>query len=311
MKKIVITGASGLLGGRLVKYFAALDYKVYAISSKSNIESKQNNVFYITHDLMNPSGLKSLLHDADFIIHASGVNAQQSVSDPLFAFDFNINTTINICKSIKHLSNTRILYISTAHVYGSPLTGNISESKCVNNNHPYALSHFAAESIITTLNYDTTRGIIIRLSNSFGFPVNKDTNCWMLFVNDIAQQLILENQLKITSNINQVRDFVPIKYVLNAIEHLLLLENDHLDNGMFNVGSGTTTSLINMANRVAERYTELSNGLIPKIITSSDNPQVDNNFKFSVDKLLSTGFQNLSDDIIDKEIDDLLLACRI
>lgn len=310
MKKIIITGASGLLGGRLIEYFAGLGYLVIGLSSKVNLTSSWANVTYVTKNLMNPDGLESIFYDADYIIHASGINALESSQNPLLAYDFNYNSTLNICRAIRSINTAKLLYVSTAHVYRSPLVGYIDEKTCPTNKHPYALSHLAAESILTTLNEDRVRGIIVRLSNSYGFPSNPDANCWMLFVNDIAKQLVHNGEFKIQSNSSQVRDFVPISYFLNAVNHLLNLHHEKMGDGVFNIGSGVPFTLKEMSQRIADRYIKVLNERNYQSLNFNERPINQEALQYSTHKLLETGYHKLTDEIINAEIDNLLFFCK-
>src|SRR5207245_1641136 len=83
----------------------------------------------------------------------------------------------------------RVVYVSTAHVYGAPLAGVITEASCAVSLHPYATSHRAAEDVVRAAHErKTIEGVVIRLSNAYGAPVSEDANCWTLLVNDLCRQ---------------------------------------------------------------------------------------------------------------------------
>ena len=105
--------------------------------------------------------------------------------------DFNGVATKRLVEAASRAGVKKFIYLSTAHVYASPLVGTITEQTLPNNSHPYASSHLAGESAV--LNADergVIQGVVMRLSNAYGAPMHKGVNCWMLVVNDLCRQAV-------------------------------------------------------------------------------------------------------------------------
>ena len=144
-------------------------------------------------DWFDSSSLKSACESVHVIIHTSGMNAPNSKNNPIKAFEVNGLLTGKLIEAAKTKKVKRFIYLSTAHVYSSPLLGNVTEDICPRNLHPYATSHLAGENIL--ISDDGIQGVVLRLSNSFGAQVHKDVNCWMLLINDLCRQAVEDKKI--------------------------------------------------------------------------------------------------------------------
>ena len=202
---------------------------------------------------------------------------------------------------------TKFVYFSTAHIYGSPLQGIIDENSTPRPMHDYAITHRLAEDYVLQANSDKDiTGSILRLTNSVGSPLNGKENCWMLVVNDLCKQTVLNHSMELHSDELVQRDFIPISTVCSTVVDLLT--TDVLDGEIANVSSGTVLTLRELTNLIADR-SEVVLGFRPNI-----------NFKrlpkgkpleslfISNSKLKSSGF--IIDTDLSYEIDRLLLNCK-
>jgi UDP-glucose 4-epimerase len=305
--RILITGGYGYVGGRLAQHLYHQGHEVILGSRTSyqipNWLPKASNVLIDWLDL--PS-LQDACRDVDVVVHAAGMNANDCQNNPIKALEVNGLFTGKLIAAAKKNKVKRIIYLSTAHVYSSPLVGAKSELNCPRNIHPYATSHLAGENFLVSEHQ--IEAVILRLSNALGAPVHKDVNCWMLLINDICRQAVVENKIVIRSDSSQSRDFVSLQDVTLAIEHFLNLPlKNNIDN-VFNLGGAFTASIYEMAQLVANRCHALF-GYYPKIdFLEPSESAYKTEFNFEIKKLLSTGFIPMR--AIHQEIDELLLFCR-
>jgi len=203
----------------------------------------------------------------------------------------------------------RIIYLSTAHVYASPLSGVITETTCPINLHPYATSNRAGEDVVRSAHLrGEIKGIVVRLSNSFGVPVSKDASCWMLLANDLCRQAVTTKRMVLYSTGLQRRDFVTVENVVRAIFHLVNLSEDMTGNGVFNVGGKWVPQVIEMVELIQSRCSSVL-GFKPEIVRPKgtiDAP--DYELEYCIDKLLATGFT--LEGSFSNEIDATLLLCQ-
>ena len=198
--------------------------------------------------------LSRICNRIDVIIHAAGMNARDSKKDPVKALDFNGIATGRLAK-VAHASGVKkFIYFSTAHVYGSPLQGNLTEKSETLNTHPYATSHLAGERLVLELGQSTTmHTIVLRLSNAFGAPIHRDVNCWMLLVNELCKQAVQSRKLTLSSSGQQLRDFISLNEVCRAVAEIIVSDKKSKLLQIINLGLGVSKSVYEMAKLVQSR----------------------------------------------------------
>jgi len=304
--RVLISGGFGFVGGRLAQHLHQAGHQV-VLGSRTVSSSPEwlRDAEVVKMDWSDHDALAAVCASVDVIIHASGMNAQDSGANPAEALAFNGVATAHLLDAGCKNGVKRFLYLSTAHVYGSPLEGTITEETCARNLHPYATSHLAGESAVL---YATQRkqieGIVLRLSNAFGAPAHAEANCWMLLVNDLCRQAVNLRSMTLRSTGLQRRDFLTLQDLSHVVAHMIDLPNNQIGDGLFNVGSGKSSRIIDMVELIQTRCTEVL-GYTPEIIRPqpAKNEQ-SSNLDYRIDKLLITGF-SLSDNVV-FEIDKTL-----
>lgn len=308
--RILIPGGFGFIGGRLAQNLSAAGHKiVLGTSRQSQISDWLPGAEVAQINWDDTHSLKQICDGIDMVIHAAGMNMGDCAAYPTGALEFNGLATSRLVSAAVEAGVKRFFYLSTAHVYDSPLLGSIEEESCPRNLHPYATSHLAGES---ALRYAVERkqivGFVLRLSNAFGAPAQKEANCWMLLINDLCRQAVSLRSMTLRSSGLQRRDFVTLYDVVRAVSHLIELPKGEVDQGVFNVGSGRSTRVIDMVELIQSRCVHLF-GYTPEIIRpQSFENEDDFSLDYRVDKLLHTGF-NLNGNA-EKEIDNILIMCN-
>ncbi len=308
--RILITGGLGFIGGRLGRYLYQAGHQVILCSRNASIPPTWlPYVEVVKIDWSDERSLQKVCSKVDVVIQAAGVNAQDCTIDPVAALEINGLATARLLETAIHAGVGRFIYLSTAHVYGAPLVGTISEEVCPRNLHPYATSHFAGESVVLSAGQrGEIEGVVLRMSNAFGAPTHKDANCWMLLVNDLCRQAITSQNLIMKSAGLQRRNFVTLQDVERAFSHIINLSKELIGNGVFNIGGACSPRVIDMVELIQTRCLEVL-GFSPKIVRPEVTvDEVAFDLDFRIDKLLASGFK-LSGNV-DTEIDATLLFCR-
>ncbi|MDC1165334.1 SDR family oxidoreductase [Candidatus Thioglobus sp.] len=250
-KTILITGGFGFLGGRLGQFLSENYNVILGGRSDKNKPNWPSVVKTSIIDWDNETSLNNSCNLVDIVIHASGLNAQECSSDPEKASLVNGVYTQNLVKAAINQRVKKVIYLSTAHVYSDNLLGVITEDTPTINTHPYATSHISGENaILLAIRQGHIEGTVVRIANTFGRPVSKDVNCWMLLVNDLCKQAVIKKSLTLNSNSKTVRDFVTIKDFCSVIG--LLIEGNNTNN-IVNIGSGKACTIVEMATRVQKK----------------------------------------------------------
>ena len=290
MKTLLLTGASGYLGGRLLDYFTR---------QVSGWEVFKTDRVMLSHPVSLPKGV-------DAILHIAGLDAARCAKDPALAHEVNVKLTQQLLKTATTAGVSQFIFFSTVHVYGSPLAGVLDEKMPLSQPaHPYAATKLAAEQeVLFYPKNKLLQGTVFRLTNAFGCPASPNIERWELIVNDLCRQTVTERCLTLRSSGRQLRDFVTITDVCRAVEHVL--ENGL--GGLYNLGGEQVLSLQGMAELVADCSVKVL-GFRPEITVNGNEHEKDwPTFAVSIERLKATGFSLLKN--VEAEIEQTLLFCR-
>lgn len=306
---VLLTGGLGYVGGRVALALVQAGYEVRCGSRRPGIAAPAwlpaLNMARLDWD--SADSLAQACKGVEFVIHLAAANEIESARDPIGALRMNGLASLRLLEAAKRSNVRRFIYFSTAHVYGAPLQGEITEASLPRPVHPYAITHKAAEDFVLAAHDQAQiEGIVVRLSNGYGAPATPDIDRWTLLVNDLCRQAAVTGALKLNSAGTQLRDFITLGDVAEAVVHLMRLDASRVGNGLFNLGSGTSLSILAMTERVAARWRALTHGEIA-ITRPTDDRGPAPPLNYRCDKLAGTGFTPANQ--IDLEIDNTLRLC--
>ena len=306
---ILITGGTGYLGGRLVQWLTEnTSHSIFIGSRKKEAVSFSQGTPVIQTNWSSQEQLEVACNNMDVVIHLAAMDAIQSAKDPTGAFEVNSQYTTRLLNAAVKKNVSRFIYLSTAHVYGQQ-SGVIRESSITAGTHPYATSHKAGEDAVLAANaIGDIKGIVLRLSNSFGAPAHKDVNCWTLLIPDLCKQAVEKNKLVLTSDGHQKRNFISIKDACRAINFFIDLSNENISSSIFNIGSKENRSVLEMAQVVQSRYFALTGLQLPLERAASNTENESVTYRYDIELLINLGF--LFTEHIESTVDELLIFCQ-
>ena len=271
---IVITGSAGYIGTPLAYDLLNMGYKVIGIDNYVNSNSKntnklkqdfiQNYKFYNLDIALEPSKLNAIFqkNKPELVIHLAALKSvQESISSPDLYKNNNINSTINILDSMSLHDCKKIIYSSSAAVYGDQKIFPIHENVVLNPSSPYAYTKLLCEKIINNAcDQNNINGISLRYFNPIGYHSSK------LFRDELTQDVgsIMQQIIKValgkdkflniygsdysTEDGTCERDFIHIEDVLDA--HIKSIKYIDSFNGheIFNIGTGLPISILKLIN---------------------------------------------------------------
>lgn len=260
-------------------------------------------------NVRDPGSLSAAMKDVHAVIHLAAMNENDCAVNPNLAVQINTLGTLNTLQAAIAEGVNRFIYFSTAHVYGAPLLGNISEKTLPKPCHPYAITHRAAEDfILAEHTQKTIEGIVVRLSNGFGQPMHPGVDRWTLLVNDLCRQAVCDRRLVLRSSGLQQRDFITLTDIVRATEHLFSLSRKAITDGLFNLGGEASISVWEMTQLIAKRCNTVL-GFFPDIVRpESVHGNNSQNLIYQMEKLKNTGFRLVGNR--NEEIDRTLIFCR-
>lgn len=303
-KLVLLTGGFGNIGGRFSSYIAdSTDYQIRLSSRQQQVAPRwAGSASVVTCDLRQPESLDAATIGVDTIFHFASLNDRECAADPHSAHSVNVIGTENLISSAVRNNVKRIIYMSTIHVYGSPLVGQISEDCPAKPTHPYGLTHLNAEVLLTAASA-SIQSIIVRCGNGFGYPMSPDVNIWHVIVNDLCTQAIVQQTMTLKSPSNIERNFITLADVCRALLHI---DNDALgleNSSTFNLGSKESRTLRQMADLIALRCKEKF-GMTVKIVESVPRTTSVTSLDFDTSRIRQTGFATTEDFVT--EIDGIL-----
>ncbi len=252
-KNIVITGGLGFIGSHIVDELIK-DNKVIIIDNKST--GKVENLKYPNHENitlieedLNECDLNKTLNDVDYVFHlAAMASVPLSVDNPIKCNEQNVDTTVKLLDACRNNNVKKIIFSSSAAVYGNNENVPLKETEALNPTSPYAASKASCELYLKTF-YDSygLNYTILRYFNVFGPKQDKNSQYAAVIPNFISA-LLEGEQPVIYGDGEQTRDFVFVKDIVQA--NISAAETDY--NGIVNVASGEKITINKLYDVVKE-----------------------------------------------------------
>jgi UDP-glucose 4-epimerase len=246
-KKILVTGGAGFIGFHLTKKLLSLgaDVTIYDNMSNGKEENVKDNAKaeFVKGDILDLPKLLGL-PKFDLIYHlAAQVVVPYSMENPAEDFETNARGTLNVLEKSRK-DKTRLIFASSAAVYGNPEQMPTSESYGFHPVSCYGLSKVVGEEYCQMYTHQYCSKItIVRFANVYG------SRCHGV-IHDFLDKL--ENdprKLAIIGTGQQARDLVNIADIVDA---LLLVADDKAIGETYNLGFGKTTKIIDLAKMMLE-----------------------------------------------------------
>lgn len=311
-KIILITGAMGYLGGRIARDLAQLSGYELRLASRlpqAVLPDWLSRGELVSLNVDDPRACEAACEGVDVVVHLAALNEIDCAADPIAAALVNGVGTWRLVQAALHRKVPEFIFFSTAHVYGQPLAGVITEETVPRPAHPYASTHqFGEAAVLEAHDKGRMTGIVLRLSNGVGAPANPQVNRWTLLANDLCRQAVVQHQLTLRSSGLALRDFIPISDICLGVRHVLGLDRSVIGDGLFNLGAGKSVSVLDMATLVAERCNRVL-GFQPAIHRPAPGPDEQVlPLDYRVDKFRATGFAPAGS--MEDEIDATLRLCQ-
>lgn len=247
---VLVTGGAGFIGSHLVEELVAKEYNVRVLDvlSRGNLEYIQplidrGKVEFIDGDIRYNDVVDKSMKDVDYVFHEAATNINRSQAYPEESFDVNFRGSHVVFKSALDHNVKKVMFASSASVYGQPKTLPISENHELNPVTPYCVSKLASEHLLKFFVRSGLKFITFRYFNVYGLRQHTDayyTSVIILFL----KRLLNDKPPLVMGNGEQSMDFVNVKDVVRA--NIMGMESD-VENEIFNIGSGKSTTIRKLA----------------------------------------------------------------
>lgn len=236
-EKVLITGAGGFIGSNLCQYLGTKNYEVISCYKTTPKISSNNKSHVFT---LPCSTLDKILTDQkpDYLVHCAGsASIIKSLENPENDFHQNVQVTESLLKSVLSYSpTTRVIFLSSAAVYGNPLETPINENTPTQPISPYGYNKLSTELLCEEYHRNYQLPItILRIFSAYG-PGLKKQILW-----DIYQKSLKESTISLYGTGDETRDFIYIDDLVKTIE--TVLHTSDFSANKLNIATGTQISV--------------------------------------------------------------------
>lgn len=273
-KKIVLVGGAGLIGSHTVDQLVKEDVReilVYDNMARGSTKNLQESLkdprvtlYEVGGDILQTDILESALKGADGVFHFAALWLLQCHEFPRSAFEVNIRGTFNVMEVCVKLGVKRLVYSSSASVYGDAVTEPIDEDHPFNNKNFYGATKISGEAMLRAFHYRYGLNFVgLRYMNVYG-PRQDYRGAYIAVIMKMLDAIDTGNGPTIFGDGSEAFDFVAVEDCGRA--NICAMKAEAV-NRFFNVGTGKRTSLA----QLAEILLELTD--CPKPITYAPRSQ--------------------------------------
>ena len=259
-KTILVTGGAGFIGSNFVRThrrkkpndrILVLDLLTYA-GSVENIpkqDLENGSIEFHYGDIRNASLVDSLVAESDLVVHfAAETHVTRSIYDNHHFFETDVLGTQVLANSvIQNIDRVeRFVHISTSEVYGTALSETMSEEHSLLPLSPYASAKVGADRLVYSY-WATYRlpVVILRPFNNYG-PRQHLEKVIARFITSC----LLNEPMRIHGDGSAQRDWLYVDDTCDAIERVLDCDIETVTGEVFNVGSGKSLSIVDIAKSI-------------------------------------------------------------
>lgn len=265
-KRFLVIGGAGFIGSHVVDQLLAEDaslVRVYDNFSRGSLVNLQMalsdpraEVFSDGGDILHRDTLLSAMKGIDGVFHLAALWLLQCHEYPRSAFDVNVAGTMNVIEAVIASGVKRLIFSSSASVYGESVTDSIAENHQYNCKEFYGASKVCGEMLLRALYHrqrESDRGfeyLGLRYMNVYGARQD-DKGAYVGVIVRMLNALDKGEQPIIHGDGSQSYDFIDVRDCARA--NLLAMMSDRTDT-YYNVGTGVETSIAKLAALLSSKH---------------------------------------------------------
>ncbi len=246
----LVTGGAGFIGSHLVEALAEKGFKVRVLDSlvKGKLASiqhliQQGKVEFVEGDIRNKDCVDTAMKGVEYVFHTAGIHIEKSVVSPDDCIGNNIQGSYNVFKSALDHGVKRVIFSSSSSAYGNPAKLPMAEGDHPLPVEPYGASKLFCEHLLQHLAKNGLHYNALRYFNVYGERQAVHAYYTTVVIHFIKRIMNSEPPM-IDGKGDQSMDFTHVSDVVRA--NLLAMESDAV-NEVFNVGTGKSTSVAQLA----------------------------------------------------------------
>ena len=256
-KKFVVIGGAGLIGSHTVDLLLKHDIKEIIIydnfvrgkeeNLRDALKDRRVRIYDVGGDILQTDILQSALEGINGVFHFAALWLLQCHEFPRTAFDVNIRGTFNVIEACVEKNIERLVYSSSASVYGDALYEPMDEEHPYNNKNFYGATKIACEAMLRSfhnrygLNY-----VGLRYMNVYG-PRQDYHGAYIAVIMKMLDAIDKGESPTIMGDGSEAFDFVAVEDC--ALANVRAMSASATDK-FYNVGTGKRTSLKELAEKL-------------------------------------------------------------
>lgn len=246
---ILVTGGAGFIGSHVVERLLALGRHVRVLDNlstgrRANLP-EDPRLEFVVGDIRERQRAEACVDGVDAVVHLAAVaSVQASIDDPMATHASNFDGTLNLLEAARVRGVRRLVYASSAAVYGDNAELPVTEDRTPQPLSPYAADKLAGEHYLAYyFHKHGLSGTAFRFFNIYG-PRQDPSSPYSGVISIFADRLTRGEAVTLFGDGEQTRDFVYVGDLADLLCRSLTL--DGLGGQVLNVGTGRETSLLTL-----------------------------------------------------------------
>ncbi len=265
-RKIIITGGAGFIGSHIVDLVINNGDEAVVVDNfvAGKIERINKKATVVVADIRDTETLIEIFNGASAVFHLAALpSVQYSIDNPTESSSVNINGTASVLEAARLAKVERVIFSSSAAIYGNQDKKVLDEALPPNPLSPYAAHKLCGEELCKqySLHYGI-KTVALRYFNVYGPRLDVD-GAYALAIGNFIKQKQNNIPLTITGDGKQTRDFIHVLDIARA--NLLALESNKIKGGeVINIGSGNNYSINELASLFNHKIEYINPRVEPK-----------------------------------------------
>ncbi len=285
--KILITGGSGFIGSHIVEHYQDLAEEIRVLDNlrtgdRRNLDGLKH--VFLEGSVTDREAVAKAVEGVDYVFHlAALVSVPESMTKPGECVDINVHGLLNVLEASAAAGVKKLVFASSAAIYGDNPTVPKLESMLPEPKSPYAVTKLDGEYYLDLFNRE--RGLetaAIRFFNVFG-PRQDPKGAYAAAVPIFIEKALKGEDIIVHGDGEQTRDFIYVKDIVGALA--FAAETPGV-NGVFNAGYGGQMTINDLANKLIA-----SAGSASKVKHGPERAGDVKHSRSSADKLRSAGWR--------------------
>ena len=257
--RILVVGGAGLVGSHLVDLLVDEDvgevvvFDNFVRGRRGNLAGALGSpkLRVVEGDIRDQAALDAAMQGTDYVFHLAALWLLQCVEDPRAALDVNVQGTYNVIEAAHRAKVKRVVYSSSASVYGDMLENPMTEEHPLNNRTMYGMTKIAGEQMFRTFNETSKLDWVgLRYFNIYG-PRQDYRGAYVAVMMKALDRIDAGLPPIVYGDGSQSYDFIYVGDIARANLAALKAGADASDE-CFNVASGTGTSINDLVKLLIE-----------------------------------------------------------